>query len=187
MKLGKILYVTQRKAWRSWLAKNHDRKKEIWLVCYRKSSGQPRISYNDAVEEALCYGWIDSNQKHIDEERFAQRFSPRKPASMLSQMNKERIRKLMRKKKMTRAGLVAIGNQTLDKPFQIPRDILLALKKDKKIWRTFQDFPESYKRIRIAFIEGRKRHGKEQYQKALQHFLKMTAKNERLGYVKEMS
>jgi uncharacterized protein YdeI (YjbR/CyaY-like superfamily) len=187
MKLGETLYVTQRKAWRSWLAENHDRKKEIWLVYYRKSSGQPRISYNDAVEEALCYGWIDSNQKHIDQERFAQRFSPRRPTSKLSQMNKERIRKLMMKKKMTRAGLAAIGNHTLKEKFKIPIDILVALKKDKKIWRTFQDFPESYKRIRVAFIESRKRQGKEQYQKALQHFLKMTAKNERFGYVKEMS
>ena len=187
MKLGETLYVTQRQAWRSWLAKNHDRKKEIWLVYYRKSSGQPRISYNNAVEEALCYGWIDSNLKHIDEERFAQRFSPRRPTSTLSQMNKERIRKLMMKRKMTKAGLLAISNQRLEKKFTIRRNILLALKRDKKIWRTFQNFPEGYRRIRVAFIESRKRHGKEQYEKALQHFLKMTAKNERFGYVKEMS
>ena len=187
MKLGETLYVTRRQAWRSWLAKNHDTKREIWLIYYRKSSGQPRISYNDAVEEALCYGWIDSIQKHIDKERFAQRFSPRKPRSTLSQMNKERIRKLMLSKKMTKAGLVAIGYQTLEQPFQIPRDILLALKKDKNVWRTFQELPESYKRIRIAFIESRKRHGKEQYRKALQHFLKMTAKNERFGWVREMT
>ena len=83
-------------------------------------------------------------------------------------MNKERIRKLMMKKKMTRAGLLAIDDQALEETFKIPRDILLALKKDKKIWRTFKDFPEGYQRIRIAFIESRKRHGKEQYQKALQ-------------------
>ena len=59
MKLGTTLYVTNRKAWRAWLAKNHARQTEIWLIYYKKHSGQPRIPYNDAVEEALCYGWID--------------------------------------------------------------------------------------------------------------------------------
>ena len=101
MELGKTLYVTDRKKWRSWLAKNHNKEKDIWLIYYRKSSGKKRIPYNDAVEEALCYGWIDSIQKRIDEEKFAQRFSPRKPNSVLSQMNKERIHKLIEQKKMT--------------------------------------------------------------------------------------
>jgi uncharacterized protein YdeI (YjbR/CyaY-like superfamily) len=96
MKLGKTLSLTERAAWRRWLAKHHSTEKEIWLVYYRKQSGKQRISYNDAVEEALCYGWIDSNLKGIDEERFAQRFSPRKRASGLSQMNKERVRQLLR-------------------------------------------------------------------------------------------
>jgi uncharacterized protein YdeI (YjbR/CyaY-like superfamily) len=58
MKLGRTLYLTNRKAWRAWLAKNHAREKEIWLIYYKKHSGKPRIPYNDAVEEALCYGWI---------------------------------------------------------------------------------------------------------------------------------
>ena len=78
MDIGKTLYVTDRKQWRSWLAKNHTKAKEIWLIYYRKSSGKKRIPYNDAVEEALCYGWIDSIMKSIDEKSFAQRFSPRK-------------------------------------------------------------------------------------------------------------
>lgn len=66
MRLGKTLYVTNRNDWRSWLAKNHDKEKEIWLIYYRKLSRKPRIPYNDAVEEALCYGLIDSNLKGID-------------------------------------------------------------------------------------------------------------------------
>ena len=85
MEIGKTLYVANRKGWREWLAKNHAKEKEIWLVYYRRETGQPRIPYNDAVEEALCYGWIDSTQKKLDGERFAQRFSPRNKTSGLSQ------------------------------------------------------------------------------------------------------
>ncbi|MFA5023936.1 MAG: hypothetical protein WC523_03210 [Patescibacteria group bacterium] len=77
LKIGHTLYVTDRKPWRSWLSKHYKSEKEIWLVYFRKKSGKPRISYNDAVEEALCYGWIDSIIKNLDEERFVQRFSIR--------------------------------------------------------------------------------------------------------------
>src|ERR1700730_6043551 len=111
MKLGKTLYVTRRKAWRAWLAKNHASKKEIWLIYYKKHSDQPRIPYNDAVEEALCYGWIDSIVKRGDEDRTAQRFSPRRPKSFLSETNKERVRRLIKAKKMTRVGLEKIQVQ----------------------------------------------------------------------------
>jgi uncharacterized protein YdeI (YjbR/CyaY-like superfamily) len=69
MKLGKTLYVTERNAWRDWLADNHDKEDEIWLVFYKKGTGKPRLPYDDAVEEALCFGWIDSIVKRIDQER----------------------------------------------------------------------------------------------------------------------
>src|SRR4030043_1595586 len=108
MEIGKTLYVKDRRSWRTWLARNHDKEKEIWLIYYRKETGKPRIPYNDAVEEALCYGWIDSTVKNIDTERFAQRFSPRKKSSSLSQANKERIIRLIATKKMTPAGLAAV-------------------------------------------------------------------------------
>jgi len=183
MKLGKTLYVTDRKVWRSWLQKNHDKKKEIWIVYYRKSSGKPRIPYNDAVDEALCYGWIDSNLKGIDEERFCQRFSQRKPRSKLSQMNKERVRQLIQRKKMTSSGLAAVKH-ALDDSFKliIKPDILKELKQDKKTWQNFQKFPESYKRIRIGWIESaRARH--EVFDQRLRYFLRMTAKNIKYGMV----
>jgi uncharacterized protein YdeI (YjbR/CyaY-like superfamily) len=191
MKLENTLYVTDRKTWRAWLAKHHKTESEIWLIYYRKETGKPRISYNDAVEEALCYGWIDSIVRTIDKERFAQRFSVRKESSGLSQMNKERIRSLIAQKKMTKAGLDAIAHifdPTKDEAadFVIPPDILQSLKKNNQAWENFQKFPERYNRIRIAFIETRKRHGKEQYQKALRHFIDMTAKNKRFGFVTEM-
>jgi len=110
MKLGKTLYVTNRNDWRAWLAKNHNNKKEVWLIYYRKSSGKLRIPYNDAVEEALCYGWIDSIVKNIDNKRFAQRFTPRRPKSILSELNRERIHRLIAKKRMTSKGLNAVSH-----------------------------------------------------------------------------
>lgn len=109
MNITKTLYAKDRTQWRRWLEKNHDKEKEIWLVFYRKDSGKVSISYNDAVEEALCFGWIDSIEKGIDGERFAQRFTPRKPKSKWSETNKERVKKLIKEGKMTKAGLAVFG------------------------------------------------------------------------------
>ena len=103
------LYVHRVADWRAWLRKHHKTSREIWLIYYRKSSGKPRISYNDSVEEALCFGWIDSIQKKIDDDRLAQRFTPRRPGSKTSEMNKARARRLVRERRMTPAGLAVIG------------------------------------------------------------------------------
>jgi len=191
MKLGKTLHVTTRKDWRSWLARHHNTETEIWLVYYRKETGKPRISYNDAVEEALRYGWIDSIVRSLDKERFAQRFSRRRKPSSLSQMNKERVRALVAQKKMTKAGLAAIAHvfdpaEDESADFTIPPDILKPLKENEQAWENFQKLPESYKRIRIAFIETRKRHGKEEFERSLRHFIDMTAKGKRFSFVREM-
>src|SRR3989442_11748515 len=78
MEIGTTLYVKDRRQWRAWLARHHKTAPEIWLIYYKKHSGRPRIPYSDAVEEALCYGWIDSITKPVDEDRWAQRFSPRR-------------------------------------------------------------------------------------------------------------
>lgn len=93
---SKLLYLTNRKEWRDWLKKHHKSEKEVWLVYYKKHTGKPRILYNDAVEEALCFGWIDSTVKRIDQDRFAQRFSLRNPKSAHSQANKERLGELVK-------------------------------------------------------------------------------------------
>ena len=186
MELGKTLYVTDRKKWRSWLAKNHKKEKEIWLIYYRKSSGKKRIPYNDAVDEALCYGWIDSIMKRVDEKSFAQRFTPRRPNSLLSQLNKERINRLIEEKKMTVDGLNAVKHafdeSSKDSKCKIKIDILKLLKNDKETWENFQKFPESYKRIRIEWIEGA-RTRPELFMRRLEYFLKMTAKNKRYGMI----
>ena len=185
-----ILTVTTRKAWRSWLAKHHKTAADVWLVYHRKDSGKPRIAYDDAVLEALCYGWIDSTVKKIDAERFAQRFSPRKPTSKLSQMNVERVRKLIAEKKMTKAGLAAIAHvydpaKDAAEPLAVPPDILAAIKADPAAWANFNKLPEAYKRIRISYIDGRRRHGDDMFRRALNHFVTMTAKGKRIGFVKE--
>ncbi|MFC1789722.1 YdeI family protein, partial [Patescibacteria group bacterium] len=171
-----------------WLFR-HKTQKEVWLIYYRKETGNPRISYDDAVLEALCYGWIDSTVKKVDKERFAQRFSPRSRKSRLSQMNKERIRELIKEKKITKWGLEAVAhvfNPKTDKPndFVIPVEIMKALKVNKEAWKYFQKMPSSYQRIRIAYIEGYRRHN-DMYKKTLARFIKMTAQNKRIGFVRE--
>ena len=187
MEITKTLYVTNRKDWRKWLKENYDKEKEIWLIYYKKASGKPRIPYNDAVEEALCYGWIDSTVKKIDEKRFAQRFSPRKPSSVLSEMNRQRLRKLISEKKMTQAGLDAVAHVfNSEEKFVIPEDILKNIKADKQAWENFNNLPESYKRIRIAYIEHSRKRGEKEFKKRLNNFIKLTTKNKRFGYVKEM-
>lgn len=190
MKIGKTLYVTKRSEWREWLKNNHKTETEIWLIFYKKSSSKPRLSYDDAVLEALAYGWIDSIVKRIDEESFAQRFSPRKKTSILSQLNKERIRELLKENKMTQAGLDALAHvfdpkNDVIEDFKISDSIIKALKKNETAWKNFQKLPEEYKRIRIGYIESRKRHGIEMYSKALRNFIEATSKGKRIGFVKE--
>lgn len=188
MQIGKTLYVSSRKAWRSWLRQHHATAKEIWLIYYKKQSSKPRIPYNDAVEEALCFGWIDSITKPIDTEKYAQRFSPRKPKAQWSPMNIERLRRLIRQRQVTKAGL-AVAVSALEtirrhqKKFTIPPDILKELKKDKVIWKNFSHFPASYKRIRIGWIDGSRRRP-EFFRQRLNYFLKMTAQNKRFGMVR---
>jgi uncharacterized protein YdeI (YjbR/CyaY-like superfamily) len=186
VKLGRLLTVADRVAWRLWLSNHHRTEREIWLVYFKKDSGRKRIPYNDAVEEALCYGWIDSTLKKVDEKRYAQRFTPRKPGSQLSPMNRERVKRLITKRKMTRAGLAAIHHVFRGAPEHreppIPPDILRALKRNKGVWKNFSAFPDSYKRIRVGWIDG-SRNRPEFFRKRLNYFLRMTAKNKRFGMV----
>jgi uncharacterized protein YdeI (YjbR/CyaY-like superfamily) len=176
------------------LAKNHQSEPEIWLIYYKKNSGKPRIPYNDAVEEALCYGWIDSTLKPNDEISYLQRFSPRRKNSKLSEMNKERVRRLIKAEKMTRIGLEIIQHHMEKemnsskqavrvKKFIIPQDILDVLEADPLVWKNFNKFSESYKRIRTGWIDAA-RHHPAVFSQRLQYFLKMTAKNKMFGMVR---
>jgi uncharacterized protein YdeI (YjbR/CyaY-like superfamily) len=190
MEIKNKLYVTNRKDWRKWLANNHKKQNEIWLIYYRKETKKLRIPYDDAVLEALAYGWIDSTVKKIDTESFAQRFSPRRPKSVLSQMNKERIRELIKEKRMTKWGLEAIAhafNPKTDKneKLKISSNTLKALRANKEAWKYFQKMSPSYQRIRIAYIDGYKQYSANMYKKTLAHFIKRTAQNKRIGFVRE--
>ena len=148
----KTLYVTNRKEWRQWLERNFNKEREIWLVYLKKSSGKPRIPYNDAVEEAICFGWIDSIVNSIDEEKYAQRFSPRNPKSTYSQVNKERLRWLL-KRGMLHPSIKDSAIKVLKEEFVFPPDIIDEIKADKNAWKNYQKFSPIYKRIRIAYIE----------------------------------
>src|SRR5579864_3354455 len=108
MDVGETLTVVDRAQWRRWLARHHGAKKEIWLIYYKKSSGKTGISYEESVEEALAYGWIDGQIKGLDETRFAGRFTPRKPGSTWSPSNIARLKKLMAQKRMAAPGLAML-------------------------------------------------------------------------------
>jgi uncharacterized protein YdeI (YjbR/CyaY-like superfamily) len=180
MEITKTLHVTDRKKWRAWLRKHYKTEKEIWLVYYKKATGMPRIEYNDAVEEALCFGWIDSIVKSLDKERSAQRFSPRKPKSKYSPANKERLRKLLKQRKVIKGVRETLANLS-EEQSEIPKDILKEIQTNKNAWKYFQTFSEAYKRIRIGFIDGA-RNRPEEFKKRLRYFIKMTEKNKQYGF-----
>jgi uncharacterized protein YdeI (YjbR/CyaY-like superfamily) len=180
MEISNTLYVTSRSEWRQWLAANHQTAKDIWLIYYRKGSGKPRIPYNEAVEEALCFGWIDSTVKGIDEEKYAQRFSPRNSKSGYSQANRERLRRLIDEGKVMPEVQATVGDLS-EKDFRIPDDILEAIKANASAWKNFRGFSESYQRIRIAYINGSRGRPRE-FHKRLAYFLKMTAENKQFGF-----
>jgi uncharacterized protein YdeI (YjbR/CyaY-like superfamily) len=188
MEIGKTIYVISRDEWRSWLEENYNKAKEIWLIYYNKNSGKPRIAYDQAVEEALCFGWIDSIVKKIDVDCVAQRFSPRRNKSQLSELNRVRVKRMIEQGKMKDAGLVSInhhmnfseGKLTELKPFSIPLDILKILKKDPETWKNFNNQPDDYKQVRIAYIDHA-RVRPEEFTKRLNHFLKMTKQNKLFG------
>lgn len=177
----KLLYAANREEWRDWLEKHYKTEKEIWLVFFKAHTGKPRISYNEAVEEALCFGWIDSTARRIDEDRYAQRFSVRKPKSGYSQANKERLRALVKQGKVVAEVQATLGDVLEDKPFEIPPDILEAIQSNAAAWKNFQGFSPGYIRIRIAFIDGA-RNRPEEFEKRLRYFIQMTEKNKQFGF-----
>lgn len=185
MNIGRKLYIHTAEAWRAWLQKHHATAKDVWLIYPKAGSGKPRIPYNDAVEQALCFGWIDSTAKSIDEKKFAQRFTPRRDATNWSQHNIERMHRMIAKKMMTPAGLAVYKHHTplsKTKRLILPPDIEKALRADPIIWKNFRAFPASYQRIRIANIEYYRSDGRESFMRRLNHFLKKTKEGKRIGF-----
>lgn len=180
MEITKTLYVTKREDWRYWLEEHYKSEKDIWLIYYRKQSGLLRIPYNDAVEEALCFGWIDSMIKSVDQEQYAQRFSPRKPQSDFSQTNKERLKRLIEQGKVLPDVLTSLGNIGLEE-FEYPADIMAAIRENDQVWENFQRYSDSYQRIRIAYINGA-RNRPDEYEKRLKHLISMTEQDKQFGF-----
>lgn len=172
---NKIKYFENRKDWRKWLTENFETANEIWFVFPYKSSDKKSIAYNDAVEEALCFEWIDSTIKPLDADRRIQRFTPRNPKSTYSQANKERLKWLLENKMIYRKLEDKIRN-VLSETFVFPNDIIERLKEDKTVWKNYQHFSDTYKRIRIAYIEAARKRP-EEFEKRLNNFINKTKEN----------
>ena len=170
-----IKYFEKREDWRKWLLRNFDTANEIWFVFPSKSSGEKSITYNDAVEEALCFGWIDSTIKSLDKEHKIQHFTRRNPKSTYSQANKERLQFLM-ENKMIHPKFEDKIRKVLSEPFIFPNDIIDKLKADKELWNNYQHFSDAYKRIRIAYIEAARKRP-EEFEKRLTNFINRTKQN----------
>ncbi|MCF8359455.1 MAG: YdeI/OmpD-associated family protein [Prolixibacteraceae bacterium] len=168
-------YFTNRHDWRKWLQNNFETKEDIWLEYPKKETGKKRILYNDAVEEALCFGWIDTTVKSLNKETTIQRFCKRRNNASYSQANKERLKHLLKSGLIHRSIFEEIEKVTKEK-FVFSGDIVDQLKTDKQTWENFQKMSEPYKRIRIAYIESaRKRPG--EFVKRLNNFMAKTKEN----------
>lgn len=157
----KTLYATSREKWRAWLEKNHDVEKEIWLVHYKKHTGKASIPYNYAVEEAICFGWIDTTVKKLDDERFARKFTPRKSRSKWNKVNIERAEKMIKAGRMTGIGLAKFKERVeYDETvmsLELPSDLEKALKARKSAWKNFNALAPSYRKYAIYYITDAKR------------------------------
>jgi uncharacterized protein YdeI (YjbR/CyaY-like superfamily) len=156
-------YAKDRKTWRKWLEKNHLAADGIWLVYYKKSSGKPRVDYADAVEEALCFGWIDSTSNPLDEDSYMQVFMPRKAKSGWSALNKQRIARLIEQGLMMPAGMQKIDDAKMDgswakldhiESFTVPPILEQAFKKNKKAAKHFETLGKTNKKYLLYYING---------------------------------
>jgi uncharacterized protein YdeI (YjbR/CyaY-like superfamily) len=162
------VHPLSRAEWRAWLEQNHTRTQGIWLVSYKKATGKPRLEYDEAVEEALCFGWIDSKGNKLDDERSLLWFAPRKPGTGWSRLNKERVERLMAAGLMAEAGLAKIEVAQQDgswnaldavEALEIPPDLEAALAGYPSAGRHFEAFPRSAKRGILEWIAAAKTAG----------------------------
>lgn len=178
MEIKNLLNVKNRDEFREWLLKNHDIQKECFVGVKRgRPMDDKTFWYIDAVEEALCFGWVDSTVKRIDSGVTVQRFSKRSKNSVWSELNKARCERMERLGRMTEAGRKVIPKEE----FKIDEDILSELKKDSTVWDNFQKFPPLYQRVRIDTIQINKKKNPPLYQKRLEKFIKNTRDNVMYG------
>jgi len=160
------LYATTRQEWREWLHENHTKKQGVWLIQYKKGTGKPSLAWSDAVDEALCFGWIDSIKKRRDEESSVQFFSKRKPTSTWSKINKEKVDRLIENGLMAPAGLKCIkmakenGSWVcLDEveALKIPKDLITAFKHYKGAKNYFDSLSKSTRKAMLQWLVLAKR------------------------------
>ncbi len=156
-----IKFFKTQDAFRKWLEKNHNKKDELWLGYYKKSSGKESITYKQAVDEALCFGWIDGIVKGIDEEKYCQRYTPRRLKSIWSAVNIKKIAELTKAGRMHEAGLKAFNNRDLkqaglysfeQKEIIMPAAFLKKLKSNKSAWRYFSNMPTGYQKTATWWV-----------------------------------
>lgn len=159
-----------RAAWRSWLARHHDRSKGLWLAYYKKASGKTSVTYEEALEEALAFGWIDSTVRRLDEERYAQRYTPRNERSVWSRANKVRIEKLIAEGRMAPPGLAKVeaakrngswerldAIERIAATADVPPDLREALRKDPAARAAFEKRPPSEKKMWAYWVTSAKK------------------------------
>ena len=167
MKITNSFIPIDQADWRAWLEKNHEREKEIWLVYFKPASGRKAIDYEASVDEALCFGWIDSIIQKIDEEKYARKFNPRRLDSKWSESNRRRVMKLISDWRMTEAGLAKVTfdikqvdtdkPKTERPPLEMPKRIEKALKSRPEVWKAFQKISPSHRRNYILWLSDAKK------------------------------
>ena len=183
------IHFENRDAWRKWLEKNHDKSSEIWVIYYKKHTKKPTVQYGEAVEEAICFGWIDSTVQTIDEERYRQKYTPRNKTSLWSELNRKRARKMIKAGKMTDAGMAKIEeakkNSRWDKTystsrqFEMPPELEEALKVNKAAWENFNNFAPSYRNLYAGWVGSAKK--SETREKRIKEVVERSARNEKPG------
>jgi len=180
--------MKNRQVWRDWLQKNHQSVKSVWLVYFKKHTGKLSVQYAEAVEEALCFGWIDGQIKRIDEERYMQRYTPRTSKSKWSMPNIERAEKLIQLGKMTDTGLKVYSNAMKAKMivpnvknFSISPDFQAALEKNSFAWYNYRKFSPSVQLSFVYWVSSVKTEAMRQ--KRIAKALALLEKNEKLGII----
>jgi uncharacterized protein YdeI (YjbR/CyaY-like superfamily) len=181
----RTVIAADRAAWRRWLAKNFGRCDEIWLVFYKKAVGKPSVSYDHAVEEALCFGWIDGKKKKLDEECYAFRFTPRKPRSPWSRSNLQRVERLIAEGKMMPAGLKAYNSghvrEVPPMSAELPQELEERFRKQRAAWGNYEKFPLGYRRMTAGWVSSAKK--EETRIKRLEKLMEFSALNERIEFM----
>lgn len=187
--MAEQLFVSDRDEWREWLKENHESKKEVWLVYYKKRTGKASVPYDDSVEEALCFGWVDSIVKKLDKQTFARKFTPRKGESRWSEANKKRVLEMIEEGKMAEAGLKRIKEakdsgewskvREAPKGLVIPPCLKEALARDEKASHYFDKLAYSYKRQTVAWIASAKK--EETRERRVAEVIRLFEQNRKLG------